>query len=337
VHPGLPPVLVDVPTLGGWVIMRPRHIPRLLLLPLAGVLVSTGVAAPANAAPANAAPANAKALSAAPRTATYVTPRLVAVRAAHHTGFDRVVFQFTGAGPSSASVKYVKTLIADGSGDPIRVPARAILQVVMPGADAHDSAGQSTLPGQVAYAMPNVITTIRSGDYEAVVTYGIGLAAKTKVHTHWLNSPRRLVVDIATPFRTVTRKLYFADTKKIAANIDPPVTAVKRQVLATAPATGLMDRLYAGPTPAEMRRGLTLTTSHTTGYTKLRISAAKVARVQLRGACNGNGSAVITVATEIMPTLRQFASVRWVKIYDRYGHTEHPNGLSDSIPSCLEP
>jgi hypothetical protein len=40
---------------------------------------------------------------------------------------------------------------------------------------------------------------------------------------------------------------------------------------------------------------------------------------------------------EIMPTLKQFPSVHWVKIYDRYGHTERPSGHSDSIPLSLEP
>jgi len=38
-----------------------------------------------------------------------------------------------------------------------------------------------------------------------------------------------------------------------------------------------------------------------------------------------------------MPSLRQFATVDWVKIYDPDGHTETPTGHSDSIPTCLEP
>jgi len=44
-----------------------------------------------------------------------------------------------------------------------------------------------------------------------------------------------------------------------------------------------------------------------------------------------------TIANEIMPTLKQFSSVRWVKIYDPAGHTERPTGHTDSIPTCLEP
>jgi len=38
-----------------------------------------------------------------------------------------------------------------------------------------------------------------------------------------------------------------------------------------------------------------------------------------------------------MPTLKQFRSVHWVKIYDRNGRTERPFGHSDSIPFSLKP
>jgi hypothetical protein len=38
-----------------------------------------------------------------------------------------------------------------------------------------------------------------------------------------------------------------------------------------------------------------------------------------------------------MPTLRQFATVDWVKILDPAGNTEDPDGDTDSIPTGLEP
>ena len=43
------------------------------------------------------------------------------------------------------------------------------------------------------------------------------------------------------------------------------------------------------------------------------------------------------IGDEIGPTLKQFPSVRWMKIYDAAGRTERPTGNSDSIPECLEP
>jgi len=61
-----------------------------------------------------------------------------------------------------------------------------------------------------------------------------------------------------------------------------------------------------------------------------------VARVQLLGKI-GSGASTFTIANEIMPTLKQFPSVRWVKIYDQNLRTERPSGHSDSIPFSLEP
>ena len=45
----------------------------------------------------------------------------------------------------------------------------------------------------------------------------------------------------------------------------------------------------------------------------------------------------MTVADEIMATLRQFDTVDVVKIFDPFGRTERPTGRTDSIPGCLEP
>jgi hypothetical protein len=61
-----------------------------------------------------------------------------------------------------------------------------------------------------------------------------------------------------------------------------------------------------------------------------------VARIRLTFGCSSGGSTV-SIAGEIMPTLKQFSSVQGVKIYDPTGNTEVPNGPTDSIPECLEP
>ena len=95
-----------------------------------------------------------------------------------------------------------------------------------------------------------------------------------------------------------------------------------------------MQRLFAGPTQAEPACG-TKFVSSVTGFKILSIRDV-LARVQLLGKISSGGS-TFTIASEIMPTLKQFRSVRWVKIYDRFGHTERPFGHSDSIPFSLEP
>lgn len=264
------------------------------------------------------------------------TPVLVDVRAAHHPGYDRVVFEYTGKGPSSYSVKYVDELIQDASGRRMAIAGRAILQVTMRDVDAHTVAGEVPVPTRLAFALKNVTTTVRSGDFEAVVSYGIGLQKRTAVHTHRYSDPARVVVDITTPFTTVTKKVWFTDDEKVAENVSPPVTAVKRQVLPITPGAGVMDRLYAGPTQAEKARGLRFVSSLTKEWYDLRISSTGIARVQLGSRCGG-GSAVVTVADEIFPTLKQFSTVDHVKIYGPDGTTEYPYGHRDSIPECLEP
>jgi len=60
------------------------------------------------------------------------------------------------------------------------------------------------------------------------------------------------------------------------------------------------------------------------------------ARVQFTGGCNVHGSTA-SIALEIEPTLKQFSSVHWVKIYEPPGHTADPTGHSDSLPDCLNP
>lgn len=275
------------------------------------------------------------ALAVAPASdAAAPTPTLVGIRAAHHPGFDRVVFEFAGSVPSSHRVRYVDRLIGDASGLPVRVAGRAILQVRFEPADAHN-AKRATAPARKAFALPNVMTTVIAGDFEAVTTYGIGLAKRTRFDVFTLRNPSRVVVDVRAAFRTVNRKVYFFNRDRFVANNEPFFTPRMRPVLPSAPAVGVLDRLFAGPLGGERADGLRLLRSDTTGFKKLTIRSG-IARVRLTGGCNSNGSTV-TVAGEIMPTLRQFASVDWVKVYDRKGRTGSPTGHTDSIPECLEP
>ena len=94
--------------------------------------------------------------------------------------------------------------------------------------------------------------------------------------------------------------------------------------------------MFAGPTPAELAGGLTFVASEATGFSNITIGSNKVARVRLTGGADSQGS-TLTIASEIFPLLKQFPTVRWVKIYDPNGQTEVPNGQSDSIPVGLEP
>lgn len=270
----------------------------------------------------------------APATTT-TTPTLNAIRAAHHPGFDRVVFQFAGAVPSRRNLRYVARLLADPSGAPVPIAGRAILQVSFSPASGHDSAGHATTARRMTFALPNVMAVVRSGDFESVLSFGIGLAQRGSIHAFTLTRPSRVVIDIATPSRTVTKRVFFFNTRRFAANTPPFLTAVQRPVLAITPAGGLMDRLFAGPIPSEAARGLKLLSSRATGFTGLSIVSG-VAKLRLTGGCSSGGSTE-SIAQEITATLKQLSTVRFVKIYDPAGHTERPSGARDSIPTCLEP
>lgn len=261
-------------------------------------------------------------------------PTLVGIRAAHHPGFDRLVLDFAGGLPSTHRVRYVDRIIADGSGLPVRLAGRARLEVVLKPANAHDANGPTTLKRR-AFALPNIMATVRAGDFEAVTTYGIGLARRMPFHVFTLHHPDRVVIDVSTGFRTAPRSAYLFDEDAFMANQEPFFRPVTRPVPAARPLAGALDRVFAGPLLGERAHGLRLLRSHATGFADLRVTDG-VARVRLTGGCSSDGSTV-TVAGEIIPTLKQFASVDWVKIYGPAGHTENPTGHSDSIPACLEP
>jgi hypothetical protein len=267
-------------------------------------------------------------------TARAGQPVLDAVRARHVAGEDRIVFRFRGGLPASHGAHYVNRLVADGSGKIIPVAGRAILQVRFGGAAAHDGGG-ITAPLRTVYPLPNAMLSVRSGDFEGVVSYGIGLARHTPFHVTTLSSPARVVVHVDAAFSTVLRRVWVFSQKNFLANTPPFFVPRPRPVIPTTPATGLLDRIFAGVTPREFSNGLRVLRSAATGFAVRSISDG-IARVRLTGGCTSAGSTV-TVAGEIMPTLRQLGNVDWVKIYDPAGHTEHPFGHQDSIPACLEP
>ena len=134
------------------------------------------------------------------------------------------------------------------------------------------------------------------------------------------------------------RKVYFLDEPRFVANTPPFFTPVLRPVLPGTPATGVMDRIFAGPVAREEARGLRLLLSQATSFTRLGVRAG-VARVQLVGGCSSGGSTV-TIAGEVLPSLRQLSTVDFVKIYDPAGRTEHPDRsgrLDPGVPRAVTP
>lgn len=257
-----------------------------------------------------------------------VPTTLTAIRAAHHPGFDRLVFEFAGRLPAERSARYVSTVFADPSGKVVPVSGSAKLLVRFFGSGVGQFLNLRT------FDTPGLIQVVKAGSFESVLTYGVGVARQEPVHLFTLTNPSRVVIDIPTPYRTVTVHAFLTDKHAFAIG-KPSAKAVHRQAIPPSLARGALQRLFAGPTAADVAAGLTFVSSGATGFNNLTISD-QVARVQLTGGCNSRGS-TLTIASEIVPTLKQFSTVRWVKIYDPAGHTERPTGHSDSIPTCLEP
>jgi hypothetical protein len=126
------------------------------------------------------------------------SPTLVDVRVGRHPGFDRVVFEFRGGLPSHR-VRHVDRLVQDGSGNQVQVAGAADLEVVFQDAVAHDGNGQPTVgPRRFSPRFPVLEEVALVGDFEGVVSYGLGLDHRVPFKTSTLSNPSRLVVDLPT-------------------------------------------------------------------------------------------------------------------------------------------
>jgi hypothetical protein len=268
-------------------------------------------------------------------TTAYPIPTVVAVRAATHPGYDRYVLQFDRATPPAASVAWVSQVIGDFSGLPVPVPGRAFLRLVVQGQGFNPYTGRATFPHDLAFALPALVATRGAGDFEGVLTLGIGVAKKTWVRLTRLSNPGRIVVDVGNSVPWTWRGIAFLDKKRFAVGTEPYERYVIRPVRTDMPVTSSLDRLFAGPTAAERNANLVFVASEATGFKVLSVSG-QIARIQLTGGCNSGGS-TYTIAGEIAKTLKPLSTVTWIKIYDPAGRTEQPTGNRDSIPECLEP
>lgn len=266
-----------------------------------------------------------------PQVAQPQIATLVDIRAARHPTYDRLVFEFAGPLPAGHDVRFVSQIVQDGSGAPLPMVGDALLGIRFSAAVGHDDSGKITFgPRRRTFALPNLIQVNESGDFEAVLSFGVSLARATSFKAFTLTGPSRVVIDVDNQFRTVPVQVYFIDNTAMQ-----QPRAVSRPVIPPATARGSLQRLFAGPTQQELADGLAFVDSGAGGFATVTVTGG-VARVLLTDDCASRGS-TITIANELMPTLKQFPNVRWVKILDPTGETETPNGDADSIPYCLEP
>lgn len=115
-------------------------------------------------------------------------PRVTNIRAAHRTdttsAFDRVVVDLTLPMPAEVWCEYVAKLIADGSGFEVPIEGSKQYQIALHGAQAHDDAGNSTVPQPtITPRLPIVRQVKLFSDFEGLVLVGIGLSRETRTRT----------------------------------------------------------------------------------------------------------------------------------------------------------
>ncbi len=127
------------------------------------------------------------------------TGHLAAVRLAPRDGYDRLVLEFTDTVPSYTIGYRPLPAHADGSGDEIPLPgASTFVQVTLIGATGggwggveRTYFGPSTLTADTAV----VTETTRAGDFEAVLTWVVGMRSEVPFLVSELDGPPRLVID----------------------------------------------------------------------------------------------------------------------------------------------
>lgn len=136
-------------------------------------------------------------VAAAPASSTQ-TPVMTNIRTGLNTGFDRIVLDMAGHRPT---VKYQwgDELRQDGSGHIVWLTGEHFVTVTVNPAAAHDEQGEPTYRGPKKFRtrnLRNVMAVALVGDFEAVLSIGLGTRTKSWVRVFTLSSPTRVVIDV---------------------------------------------------------------------------------------------------------------------------------------------
>jgi hypothetical protein len=118
-------------------------------------------------------------------------------RVAHHNGYDRLVIGFATA---NAMPQYqlnrqnTAHFVRDASGQPVTLHGSAGIHVVIRNADIVSGAPSDLKPN-----LPEIREVAQIGNFERVVSYGVGLSTAACIRVLELSGPTRLVIDVQTP------------------------------------------------------------------------------------------------------------------------------------------
>jgi hypothetical protein len=121
---------------------------------------------------------------------------LTAVRVGQHADFDRVVFQFSGGVPVYRT-EAVRTVYSDPKGTPVRLAGQQSLRVVFRASAWCQQPVRRTYTGPPVLTpfYPRLLVVSAAGDFERVLSFGIGTAASGPYRVYSLTGPDRVVID----------------------------------------------------------------------------------------------------------------------------------------------
>ena len=131
---------------------------------------------------------------------------LTDVRVGAHNGFDRVVFEFAEPNPNPAGnggiphfqIRTAKPPFTEDPSDlPIDVQGDAFARIVFQGASGYDFDGNATYDGprRLTPGFGTLAQVVEGGDFEATMTWILGLSRPTCWQVTELHNPDRLVID----------------------------------------------------------------------------------------------------------------------------------------------
>src|SRR5207302_939185 len=171
---------------------------RLKLAALAALVAGAGALALASAVSASAGDS----FSCTNRTGGVAGARgtVYDIRAAHHDGYDRLVIGFptTNSMPPYRITRQSSAHFPrDASGRDVALEGNTGLRVVFQNSDIQPGA-----PSDIKPRLPQIREVTNVGNFERVVSYGVGLATAACFRVTELSGPTRLVIDVQTPAST---------------------------------------------------------------------------------------------------------------------------------------
>lgn len=116
---------------------------------------------------------------------------------------SRVVFEFADGAMPEWSVQYVDPpIVEDASGEPVAVAGGAFLQVRLTPAWGHDldqpdAPATYPGPGRLSGGCGSSLEVVRTGEFEAVYSWVIGVPVRAPFTASTVAGPSRLVIDVA--------------------------------------------------------------------------------------------------------------------------------------------